>query len=192
MPNRADRDTHAQPAEDTKPAVEPKEMPKLKVEEPKKMQRSLRSHSLSTEKSKKPYIIGGAVFVAVVVAALGVWSLLSNPAGTSGIDGGKYQAVFFTNGQVYFGKLQDFNDEYMKLTNVFYLQSAATEETDAKNPQATADDESKSPTLIKLGDEIHGPQDEMVISRDQVLFFENLKSDGKVSASIEKYQESKK
>lgn len=42
--------------------------------------------------------------------------------------------------------------------------------------------------LIKLGDEIHGPEDEMILSKDQVLFYENLKTDGKVAQSIEKYK----
>ena len=40
----------------------------------------------------------------------------------------------------------------------------------------------------KLGQEIHGPEDEMIISKDHVLFYENLKSDGKVSQSIEQYK----
>jgi len=41
--------------------------------------------------------------------------------------------------------------------------------------------------LIKLGSEIHGPDDEMIVSKDQILFFENLKKDSQVSASIDKY-----
>jgi hypothetical protein len=45
--------------------------------------------------------------------------------------------------------------------------------------------------LIKLGNEVHGPEDSMVIERSQVLFFENLKNDGKVVDSINKYQNKK-
>jgi hypothetical protein len=98
--------------------------------------------------------------------------------------------VFFTNGQVYFGKLQSFNSGYLKLTNIFYLQSQSSSDT-SSNPQATAKDQSGNVQLIKLGDEIHGPEDEMIISKDQVLFYENLKAGGKVAQSIKKFTDSK-
>jgi len=111
-------------------------------------------------------------------------------AGTTGIDGGKYQAVFFANGQVYFGKLQVFNGGYLKLTDIYYLQSQSS--GDSSNPQATSKDQAAGSNvqLIKLGDEIHGPEDEMIISKDQVLFYENLKADGKVAQSIKKFKDS--
>ena len=92
-------------------------------------------------------------------------------------------AVFFTNGQVYFGKLSIVNGNYMKLSHVFYIQT----------PDKTADIQSSANTasanleLIKLGNEVHGPEDAMVINKDQVLFFENIKNDGKVTDSITKY-----
>lgn len=124
------------------------------------------------------------VFVTVVaIVVLAVLFFYRASTGAS-IDGSKYQAVFFTNGQVYFGKLQTLNDSYMKLTDVFYLQ---TTETDSTNPQETTTEPKPDVQLIKLGDEVHGPEDAMIISKDQVLFFENLKKDGKVSASIDQY-----
>lgn len=129
----------------------------------------------------KQFVIAGVLAVAVV--ALVVCGLLFYKSGPgAAIDGSKYQAIFFTNGQVYFGKLKIMNGSYMKLTNVYYLQ--ATKSSD-KNPQQTSQD---GVELVKLGSEVHGPEDEMMISKDQVLFFENLKKDGKVSASIEQYQ----
>jgi len=101
------------------------------------------------------------------------------------IEDDKYQAVFFTNGQVYFGKLHTLNGEYMKMTDIFYLQTKT--DTASTNPQATASDKTSDVQLIKLGDEVHGPEDQMTISKDQILFFENLKKDGKVSSSITSY-----
>jgi hypothetical protein len=109
------------------------------------------------------------------------------PSTATAIDTSKYQAVFFTNGQVYFGKLQSFNDQYLKLTDIFYLQAQSTDSTKDANPQSTSSDQNNV-QLIKLGNEVHGPEDQMVISKDQVLFFENLKPDGKVAQSIEKYK----
>ena len=127
-----------------------------------------------------------------MVIALGVagWLAWSAMGGGTAIDGSKYQAVFFTNGQVYFGKLQAGRDGYMKLTDIYYLQSQSSKEEGSGNPQETATDQNNV-QLIKLGDEIHGPEDEMIISKDQVLFYENLKPDGKVAQSIQKFKDSR-
>ena len=189
MPSQAERNAHDdQPEQASKPAEVPKvEQFKPKAEEPKKMRRNLKSHSLGDEKSyKKPLFIGVGALVALAIVVLGGWTLFSGMGNTSGIDGGKYQAVFFTNGQVYFGKLQTFNSDYMKLTDIYYLQTQSAD-AESENPQKTTTDQG-NPTLIKLGSEIHGPEDAMIISKDQVLFYENLKTDGKVAQSIEKFK----
>ena len=73
----------------------------------------------------------------------------------------------------------------LQLTNIFYLQTQSS--SSSTNPQTTSTD-SSSVQLIKLGDEVHGPEDSMVIEKSQVLFYENLKSDGKVAQSIAAYQ----
>jgi hypothetical protein len=127
-------------------------------------------------------IVSGVVVIAIMIFGF-TWYQSTMGAN---IDSSKFQAVFFTNGQVYFGKLQTLNGNYMKLTDIFYLQ---TKNTDASgNPQATSTQGTNDVQLIKLGNEIHGPVDEMIISKDQMLFFENLKSDGKVAQSIAKYE----
>jgi len=128
-------------------------------------------------------IISAVLLAVVVFGALSIYR--SSTAMT--IDSSKYQAIFFTNGQVYFGKLQMLNGDYMKLKDIFYLQTKTPEE-DPKNPQETTTQTNPDVQLIKLGDEVHGPNDEMIVNKDQILFFENLKSDGKVSQSIKAYQ----
>ena len=141
------------------------------------------------KRSRKPRFksIAIAAAVLIVVAAVTLIGLFFYRSTTgSVIDANRYQAVFFTNGQVYFGKLQTLNDSYMRLTGIFYLQSTDAAGDEA-NPQETSTEETPDVQLIKLGDEIHGPDDEMIISKDQVLFFENLKKDGKVSSSITQY-----
>ena len=132
-------------------------------------------------------IIGGVMLVLLI--GLGGWFMVRTSTAAT-IDSSKYQAVFFTNGQVYFGKLTSVNSGYMKLTNIFYLQAQASK-TESQNPQETSD-KSSDVQLIKLGNEVHGPDDEMIISKDQVLFFENLKKDGKVTDSIKQYQDQQK
>lgn len=160
-------------------------------EEPKTTRRASVPHNAEKKQKLLKRFLWPILIVVVIVlgiVAYFVFSKMGN-AGT-GIDGSKYQAVFFTNGQVYFGKLQSFNNEYMKLTNIYYLQSQQTAaDADPKNPQATSSDQN-GVQLIKLGSEIHGPEDEMIISKDQMLFYENLKSDSKVSQSIDKYKKS--
>jgi hypothetical protein len=132
-------------------------------------------------------IIGAVVLVILLV---GAWFLYRSSTANH-IDGSKYQAVFLSNGQVYFGDLEKLNVSYLKLTGIFYLQDQGAAEAaseDAQNPQESADKQTSGVQLVKLGNEVHGPDDEMIIKEDQVLFFENLKKDGKVSQSIEQYR----
>lgn len=147
----------------------------------------------NVKKSQKKFFLtlAGAL-VAVLVVVVGAWFLYRSSTAAT-IESGKYQAVFFTNGQVYFGKLKQVNANYFKLSDVFYIQAqeADSKATDSKNPQETSSN-STDIRLIKLGSEVHGPDDAMIISKDQVLFFENLKKDGKVSDSITKYNAEKK
>lgn len=133
-------------------------------------------------------LAGAAALVLSLLVLIGWFVYRSSTAVT--IDTNKHQAVFFTNGQVYFGKLKSINSGYMRLTDIYYLQAQSTE-NESENPQETSNT-SSDVQLIKLGNEVHGPEDEMIISKDQILFFENLKDSGKVSQSIKQYQEQNK
>lgn len=130
--------------------------------------------------------------IGLAVVALGLFSswLLYKSSTSSSIDNNKYQALFLTNGQVYFGKLKILNSDYVKLTDIYYLQTTST--TDKTAALQNASGNATGVQLIKLGSEVHGPADEMTVNRDQVLFFENIKKDGQVTSSIIKYQESLK
>ena len=88
----------------------------------------------------------------------------------------QYQAVFVnvngTNGgQVYFGKITDLNSQYIRLANVFYIQNQTNQDGSSNG----------SYNLVKLGCELHGPNDEMLINRGEVFFWENLKTDSQVA-----------
>ena len=99
-----------------------------------------------------------------------------------------FQAVFLTNGQVYFGKLEDKGGDYIKLTDIYYLQA----KDQAVQPKESANAADPNLTLIKLGKELHAPADEMNISRQQVLFWEDITKDGKVMKAIEEYKATNK
>lgn len=94
----------------------------------------------------------------------------------------EWQAVFLSNGQVYFGKLSSTTSQYATLKEIYYLQVQ-------KPIQPKPEEEQEQPkvTLVKLGNELHAPMDEMKINRDHILFWENLKNDGKVVQAIDKY-----
>lgn len=152
-------------------------------------------------RSKMPWII-----LAVVVVVLGALGILFRQqlfgsknnaevkgAMTTGSSG--YQAVFLTNGQVYFGKLSDATADYVTLKDIYYLQVVQPPQLQGTPPQgqqqsAPAQQQAAQPqiSLVKLGNELHGPVDEMHISRSQVLFYEDLKSDGQVVKAIADYK----
>ncbi len=127
------------------------------------------------------WVIGLIVIVLAVAAA---WYFLMGPGTPNGeqiqIASGDYQAVFLDNGQVYFGKLERSRGEFFTLSDVFYLQSGVSVE------------QTSSLSLTKLGSEAHGPEDQMQINREHILFIEDMKDDSKVVQAIQEYKSSKK
>ena len=110
---------------------------------------------------------------------------LSAATADSSVKSKQFQAVFLTNGQVYFGKLADINSSWVKLTDIYYLQvQQQVQPTDSK----AAANQQPQVSLAKLGNELHGPEDVMYVDRSQVLFWENLKNDGKVVTAIKDYK----
>ncbi len=84
----------------------------------------------------------------------------------------KWQAVFLTNNQVYFGHLKESRSDYTVLKEAYYLKSAPDDKTKVD--------------LVKLGDELHGPEQAMYIPKNQILFWENLKPDSQVVQAIKR------
>jgi len=143
--------------------------------------------------SSMPWLILGIVVVVIIVlgflfrAQLFKGSSSMSPAGGGTVSG--YQAVFLTNGQVYFGKLSDTDSNYLTLTDIYYLQviqKQPLQGTPASTTAAQAPGQDIS--LVKLGQELHGPVDLMHISRSQVLFYEDLKTEGSVVKAIQSYK----
>jgi hypothetical protein len=93
----------------------------------------------------------------------------------AGINKNDYYAVFLDNSQVYFGKMISKTRDEIVLTNVYYLQASPDTNIDLNNQRFT---------LIKLGQELHGPTEEMMINMEHVVFYERLRSDSKVVESI--------
>jgi hypothetical protein len=122
-----------------------------------------------------------AVLLVAAVAVLG-WLLVSNNrSGATGIDSSRYQAVFLANGQIYFGKLKDFNDDSFQLSKMYYPQAQAT---DASGEEAADATQQSNIQLYRVTDGVHGPEDQMIIMKSQILYYENLQENSKVTELI--------
>jgi len=97
---------------------------------------------------------------------------------------GKVQAVFLSDGQVYFGSLKNYNDSFAQLSNVYYLKygNSLQQGSGATSEVTTA----QNLNLVKLGGEVHGPESSMFIAKDKILFIENLKDLSNVVQAIKK------
>lgn len=118
--------------------------------------------------------------VVVVVLAYAIWA--TKGFGIWKNKSADYQAVFLSNGQVYFGQMKSSGASNVTLEDIYYLRVQQIQPKAEEKPQGKL-------TLIKLGNELHAPQDKMIINRDHILFYENLKSDGKVAEAIKRYKE---
>jgi len=126
----------------------------------------------------------------VLLIAIG-WLIFSNGA-TNGeskqLKTDRYQAVFLNGGATsgavayttYFGHITKMTSGYVVLQDVYYLTTSSTGTNQAQaNPQ-----------LTKLGcQQLHSPDDEMVINRNQVAFWENLQDKGKVVQAIKTFKQ---
>lgn len=124
-------------------------------------------------------ITGLLVALVVYLFAYG-----NDNADLSEVKSNQYQAVFLNSadGQVYFGKLAQLNNDYYKLTDIYYVRVTTVQPDDGTEAQQEI-------SLAKLGSEIHGPEDAMYISKKDVMFWENLKEEGQVVTAIREYQE---
>ena len=145
------------------------------------------------------FILAIALAVAVTLVAVGKIDLGAGVRGVTGKIGSwfasdesekkvskgevsDYWAVFLANGQVYFGKLSQEESQYPVLKDVFYLR--VQKRLQPPEEEETVKQETQ---LIKLGEELHGPVDEIKINRDQILFIEQMKIDSRVVQGIKQY-----
>jgi hypothetical protein len=123
------------------------------------------------------------VIGALLVATLAWLIYTTSPTSeNSYVDPSKLQAVFLNTGQVYFGNIQTLNQQYVVLTNVYYLQSNSST---SSTSSSTAN---QNVTLVKLGCELHMPYDRMIINNTEVTFWENLQPTGQVAEAVASYE----
>lgn len=125
--------------------------------------------------------------VALLLVAVALYAGVANPSSQSKqISKNEYQAVFLTNGQVYFGKITEYNSKFLILKNIFYIENSTN-----TNTSNTTQAQNANYTLRKLGtSELHLPEDEMVVNADTVTFWENLKDSSQVVTKIKEFYKS--
>jgi hypothetical protein len=148
------------------------------VRPPQRTVRPIVGSAASKRQPHKMWIVAGVVVLVAVVA----WLVVNAGLGQANqVDKNKYQAVFLTNGQVYFGKLNGWGGPRPYLTDVYYLQAPnSSSESDAQSPE----DNTNTRTLVKLGSELHKPSDKLILNPDAILFVENIEDDGQVVQAI--------
>lgn len=135
---------------------------KLKISEAKKV----------NGKKGLVLLIFGIIILVAIVAFL-IFTIFVSPKAVD------WYAVFLADGRTYFGHLSRQNSQVLVLKDVYYLrvqQSPAEEGKEQPQPQIS---------LVNVSDELYGPENEMQISRQQVLFTQKLRTDSQVVATIE-------
>jgi hypothetical protein len=139
--------------------------------------------------AKLKWVWGALGIIVLALVVLAVVSAASGKLWAKHALKSEYQAVFLTNGQVYFGKME-FRHGWVTLRDIYYLQradglqQAAAGDGNSNASAPAAGEQQQQLQLVKLGSEVHGPEDEMHIARDKIMFWENLKSDSRVVQKI--------
>jgi len=130
-------------------------------------------------KTSPAFILGIILSISLLILVIALlFGISFKSSEASLVDKNRYQAVFLNGGQAYFGKIKSLNERYIDISDIYYI---STNGQSGNNQQANI-------SLVKLGSELHCPQDRMIVNRDQVLFWENLNDDGKVVNAIKQWQ----
>ena len=94
------------------------------------------------------------------------------------IDTDSYQAVILANDRVYFGQIRSANADFYRLENAYFLRESRADE--AAEPVRA---------LLPVNREIHGPENEMLIAKSEVVLVEDLAEDSPILREIQRQQE---
>jgi hypothetical protein len=132
-----------------------------------------KSKSAKVLTKKMQRIMSGAA-VVLVAAIVTIVIMKSQPL--QAIDSSKFQVVYLTNGQAYFGKLQNTSGDFLIMKSPYITQSVANSDDETSTDTQT--------TLLKVTDQLYGPDDSIAIKASQVTFWQNLRDDSKVSQAM--------
>jgi len=88
----------------------------------------------------------------------------------------RYQAVFLSNGQTYFGHFVDRLGPFAKIENAFYIQ-----QTPAAN-----ENEAATSKIVRRGNEFHQPEPFVLLPKTAIVFVEDLRADSSVAQFMDR------
>ena len=120
------------------------------------------------------------VLIVLALASCGIW-VIKSLSYSQGIDNGKYQVVYLSDNQAYFGKLKNIDGDYLYMSTPYIVQNKAALNTTTPADQSVIH-------LVKVTDQIYGPEDVIAIRTSQVSFWQNLRDDSKITQAIKAKQ----
>lgn len=132
--------------------------------------------------SKKHLIV---IALAVVVALVAMVIIVMAARPMQRIDTSTYQAVYLVNGQAYFGKLQNTTGQFLVMKTPYTMQDVQTPPQEDANAETKETSEPvANTTLIKVSGQVYGPEESIALKAEQVIFWQNLRDDSKVSQAL--------
>lgn len=122
----------------------------------------------------------------LILGVVGLFWLVQRVYQTSlqRIDASKYQIVTLVTGQTYFGKLQNQTGDYVVLKSPYIEQTVPSQDKNEDGTTKTA-----QTTILKVKDMVYGPEDSIALKTSQIIFWQNLRDDSKVTQAIKTKQD---
>lgn len=92
------------------------------------------------------------------------------------VDAKRYQAVILANDRVYFGHLRWAGGEVFLLKDAYFIRTRS----EGAGKAATTKQQ-----VAPIGEELHGPEPEVILMAEQVVQVENLRADSPVAKAID-------
>lgn len=116
------------------------------------------------------------IFIIVVVSAVNyLFSKFIVVVGPK-VNPNAYQTVFLEGNQQYFGHLKGLGTRAPYMTDVYYVRPIGQYKPDLLQQNFS---------LVKMGDEINGPENKLYLNWDKVLMWQEMKADSKITKAIE-------
>ena len=126
---------------------------------------------MSSLRRRLPRVGVGIIVFLAIFFAVRYWDFALPNFGAA-----RYQAVFLSNGQTYFGRYIDRLGPYVKVERAYYIQT-----------NTPADDQTPPDSrLIKRGNELHQPLPYVLIPKTAILFIEDLRADSPVGQFMDR------
>lgn len=111
-----------------------------------------------------------ASWIVLLLALIFLWQVLTSLEFPL-VDSKKWQAVSLSNTQIYFGHLKEISGKYALLKDAYYLQAPSGTQT--------------TTNLVRLEEKLYGPENQIYIPKEQIVFWENLQENSQVVRAIE-------